>query len=153
MSLWVVVYALVCSLLVKISISDCLSRTVKHLDLVCLTVLLLLSWIYQPNYQILTTSLVLLCIGFVLHCFSILGAGDTKLMVILTLGISPEMMPLMLYGTAFFGGCLALVYWGIGLVAGMSKVREKSLPFAVPICLSGSLAILFSYISWFGPHS
>ncbi|MBJ7551476.1 prepilin peptidase [Marinomonas ostreistagni] len=153
MFFWGILYFFVLFFLVKISISDCVSRTVKHFDLSCLTVLLLLSWIYQPNYQILTTSLVLLGIGFVLHCFGVLGAGDTKLIVVLTLGVSPEMMPIMLYGTAFFGGCLVLVFLAYGLVVGMSKVRDKGLPFAVPICMSGSLAIFFSYLSWFDLHS
>lgn len=110
-------------------------------------VLLLLGWCWHFNAAVLPYTLGILIVGFGLFCLGILGAGDTKLLAVLSLGISPDLMPFMIYGTILLGGCLAIGYLFYGLATDLAKVRERGVPYAVPICLIGGASILLSYIS------
>ncbi|WP_082856549.1 A24 family peptidase [Marinomonas atlantica] len=126
---------------------DMRSRQVRHRYLLCLTFLLIFTWIDQPNWSILPYSLVILLVGFVLHLIRILGAGDTKLLFVISLGVTPQFLSLFLYGTVLLGGIVASLYLLYGYCTDLSKVRKKGIPYAVPISLSGGAAILFSYLS------
>lgn len=110
-------------------------------------VLLLFSWFWHFNAAVLPYTLGILIVGFGLFCLRILGAGDTKLLAVLSLGISPDFMPLMFYGTIILGGFLATGYLLYGLSTDLAKVRKKGIPYAVPISIVGSASIFLSYIS------
>lgn len=110
-------------------------------------VLLLLGWCWHFNAAVLPYTLGILIVGFGLFCLRVLGAGDTKLLAVLSLGIAPDFMPLMLYGTIILGGCLATGYLLYGLVTDLAKVRKKGIPYAVPISFMGGASIFLSYIS------
>jgi prepilin peptidase CpaA len=112
-----------------------------------LSALLLLGWFWHFNAAVLPYTLGILIVGFGLFCFGILGAGDTKLLAVLSLGISPKIMIIMFYGTILLGGLLALGYLLYGLATDLAKVRKKGIPYAVPISLMGGASILLSYIS------
>lgn len=133
--------------LVCIAWDDMRSRQVRHRYLLCLTFLLLLNWFDQPNWSILPYSLGILLVGFFLHLIRILGAGDTKLLFVISLGVTPQFLSLFLYGTVLLGGIVAFLYLLYGYCTDLSKVRKKGIPYAVPISLSGGAVILFSYLS------
>lgn len=134
-------------LLVKIAIEDILHRTIKHSDLLCLMALLLLSWRWQANLAVWPYTLGILLVGFALFYLGVLGAGDTKLLAVLSLGISPQFMPIMLYGTALCGGVLALGYLIYGYATDLAQVRKKGVPYAVPITLMGGVSVFLTYLA------
>ncbi|MFT2099123.1 prepilin peptidase [Marinomonas sp. 2405UD66-6] len=133
--------------LIKISIDDIYKRSVSHKSLFWLTGLLLLSWGFHFNLSVLPYTLAILVVGFGLFCLGVLGAGDTKLLAVLSLGVSPEFIPLMLYSVALLGGVLALGYLLYGLMTDLTKVREKGIPYAVPISIAGGVFIFLSCFS------
>ena len=143
---------LVLSVLVtfKIAYDDLRIRTVRHRYLLCLAVLFLSLWTVQPNYEAITYSLIVIIAGFFLDMFRLLGAGDSKLLAIILLGVDPKFFSLVLYGAIFLGGIIAVAYYIYGVFTDLSEVRKKGIPFAVPIAISGAVGLFLSHISWFG---
>lgn len=133
--------------LAKLALTDIKTRQVRHRDLLCLTALILMFWIEQPNYQILPYTLAILGVGFLLHIFKILGAGDTKLLCVISLGVAPEFISLLLYGTVFLGGLFAVAYLIYGYCTDLARVRARGVPYAVPISIVGGAMISLTYIS------
>jgi prepilin peptidase CpaA len=140
-------FVLCAAVLITVSINDIANRTVRHRYLLILAVLLLFQWIDCPNTEVLPFSLFILVVGFVLHVFKILGAGDTKLLFVISLGVSPDNLSLLFFGIAFFSAVLVFVYLLVAAVKGMADVRRRGLPMAVPISCSGMVSILVSNCS------
>lgn len=130
--------------LLLISLSDICTRKISNTALFILALLLLLGWFSQPNWQIWPYSLAILLVGLALFKLGVLAAGDTKLLVVLSLGIDPVYMPLTLVGIAMVGGLMALGYLLYGLVTDLQQVRQRGIPYGVPICLVGGLAVYVS---------
>ena len=133
--------------LAKLALTDIKTRQVRHRDLLCLMALILILWIEQPNYQILPYTLAILGVGFLLHIFKILGAGDTKLLCVISLGVTPEFISLLLYGTVFLGGLFAVAYLIYSYCTDLARVRARGVPYAVPISIVGGAMISLTYIS------
>lgn len=134
-------------LLIKVAIRDINERSVSHSDLLWLTGTLLLGWFWHVNIAVWPYTLGIVVGGFGLFCLGILGAGDTKLLAVLSLGVSPVFMPIMLYSLVFLGGILAVGYLLYGLATDLAKVRQKGIPYAVPISVVGGAFIFLSYIA------
>lgn len=141
-SLWIVAFIFLN--LILIASSDIRTRQVRHRDLLCLIFLILLLWYWQPNWHILPYSGLILLVGFGLHIFKLLGAGDTKLLFVISLGVAPEFLSLYIYGTVLLGGVFAMAYL---YCTDMMKVRQRGVPYAVPISFMGSLMILISNVN------
>ncbi|MGY5709051.1 A24 family peptidase [Vibrio cincinnatiensis] len=131
-------------ILILIVIGDFRRRTIHHHYLQALTVVILLGWLTQPNWSILPYTLVILAVGFVLFYFRLLAAGDTKLLAVLSLGIHPDYLPLTLVGITVVGGIMAIGYLLYGLCTDLRAVRQKGIPYGVPISLVGGFAIYLS---------
>ncbi|KYN26296.1 hypothetical protein AUQ44_14535 [Vibrio cidicii] len=131
-------------LLLLIAINDIKSRFIDNRAVVVLAVLVLLGWFNQPNWQIWPYTLAIVLGGLLLFQLGVLGAGDTKLLAVISLGIDPAYMPLTLVGIAMVGGVMALGYLLYGLMTDLTKVRQRGIPYGVPICLVGGLAIVVS---------
>ncbi|WP_417551956.1 prepilin peptidase [Marinomonas fungiae] len=141
------IFLLLALLLLLVAIDDWCNRTVRHIYLVCLAVLLLSTWYVLPNYSILPYSALILLCGFVLHIFKVLGAGDTKLLVVLSLGVAPEYLLTVVFVAVILGGGLSLVYFFYGLFTDLAAVRRRGVPYAIPISIAGGLGILLTHIS------
>jgi len=141
----IVILALI--LLAKMAFSDIKTRQVRHRDLLCLTFLLICLWLKSPNVSVLPYTLMILGVGFLLHILRVLGAGDTKLLCVISLGVSPQYLSLLLYGTVFVGGAFAVAYWLYGYTTDIQKIRARGVPYAVPIAMIGGPLILLTYIS------
>ncbi|MDW2307261.1 MULTISPECIES: prepilin peptidase [Vibrio] len=137
-------YIVIFSILLLICLNDFMYRTISNFYLSILTIVLFLGWLVQPNWQVWPYTLAILIIGLLLFRFGILAAGDAKLLAILSLGIDPIYMPLTLLGIVFFGGVMAIGYLFYGLFTDLAKVRQRGIPYGVPICLVGGLAIVVS---------
>lgn len=131
-------------LLLLIAIDDIKSRFIDNRAVVVLGVLVLLGWFTQPNWHIWPYTLAIVLGGLLLFQLGVLGAGDTKLLAVISLGIDPAYMPLTLVGIAMVGGVMALGYLLYGLMTDLTKVRQRGIPYGVPICLVGGLAIVVS---------
>ncbi|HCG7256527.1 TPA: prepilin peptidase [Vibrio parahaemolyticus] len=131
-------------LLLLIAIDDIKSRFIDNRAVVVLGVLILLGWFSQPNWQIWPYTVAIVLGGLLLFQLGVLGAGDTKLLAVISLGIDPAYMPLTLVGIAMVGGVMALGYLLYGLMTDLTKVRQRGIPYGVPICLVGGLAIVVS---------
>jgi len=131
-------------LLLLIAIDDIKSRLIDNRAVVVLTVIILLGWFTQPNWHIWPYTLAIVLGGLLLFQLGVLGAGDTKLLAVISLGIDPAYMPLTLVGIVMVGGVMALGYWLYGLLTDLSKIRQRGIPYGVPICLVGGLAIVVS---------
>ncbi|WP_338155364.1 prepilin peptidase [Vibrio metschnikovii] len=127
-----------------IMIGDLRQRVIHHHYLSVLTVVILLGWFIQPNWFVLPYTLAIIAAGLVLFYFGILAAGDSKLLAILSLGISPEYIPLTLVGISIAGGLMASGYLLYGLCTGLTAVRQRGIPYGVPISLVGGLAVYIS---------
>lgn len=120
-------------------------RRVSHCYLWWLALLMLALWVVkQPNWAILPYSLSLLIVGFFLFRFGILGAGDTKLLVVLSLAIRPQYISLTLVFIAILGGLIAFLYLLYGLMTDITAVRQRGIPYAIPICVVSGFAIYLS---------
>ena len=137
------------TLLVKISIEDYFHRRVRHRYLIALLLILLSLWNVFPNYDVLPYTFAILVSGVVLFSLRLLGAGDTKLLVVLSLGIDPALISILLYATVILGFLLAVAYLVYGCLYDLSLVREKGIPYAIPISVSGGCCIALSYMDWF----
>lgn len=134
-------------LLITIIFNDFKTRQISNFNLICLLFLVIFGWFYQPNWSVLPYTLAILVVGFVLHLFNVLGAGDTKLMCVISLGIKIEFLAVFIYGTVFLGGFFALVYLAYGYCTNLKSVIGRGIPYAVPICISGGVMMLLSHIS------
>ncbi|MBS9896615.1 prepilin peptidase [Vibrio alginolyticus] len=124
--------------------SDFFKRTILNSIVLILAVTILLGWFSQPNWHIWPYTVAIVLGGLLLFQLGVLGAGDTKLLAVISLGIDPSYMPLTLVGIAMVGGVMALGYLLYGLLTDLSKVRQRGIPYGVPICLVGGLAIVVS---------
>lgn len=147
---WLAALLVILILLAKISFDDITKRTVKHRYLTILIVLFMCSWFVSPNYKVLPYTGCILVVGFILHVLGVLGAGDSKLVAVISLGVMPDYISLMLFGAIALGGVLAVLTLCYGLLTDLQRTRAKGIPYAVPISISGGFFIFLSYIDWFG---
>ncbi|MBT0032650.1 prepilin peptidase [Vibrio alginolyticus] len=124
--------------------SDFFKRTILNSIVLILAVTILLGWFSQPNWHIWPYTVAIVLGGLLLFQLGVLGAGDTKLLAVISLGIDPSYMPLTLVGIVMVGGVMALGYLLYGLLTDLAKVRQRGIPYGVPICLVGGLAIVVS---------
>lgn len=146
---WLIGLAVILGLLLKISFDDVTKRTVRHRYLAILMVLFICFWTVKPNFEVLPYIGCILIVGFMLNFFGVLGGGDSKLLAVLSLGIMPNYIGLMLLCVVVLGGVMAILVLLYGLLTDFQRVREKGIPYAIPISVSGGFFIFLSYIDWF----
>lgn len=144
MELHLIIQLLGLFLLLVLSVSDIYKRYLDNKCILLLLVLVLLGWLTQPNWSVLPYTLAILLIGLVLFYFQLLAAGDTKLLAVLSLGIHPDYLLLTIVGITVIGGIMALGYLLYGLCTDLTAVRQKGIPYGVPISLVGGFAIYLS---------
>lgn len=134
----------IASMLLLLMFGDIYKRTLENKYILLLLVFILLGWFSQPNWYILPYTLMILLSGLALFIFRILAAGDTKLLVVISLGIKPEYILLTLISISVMGGIMAIGYLLYGLCTNLDTVRQKGIPYGVPISLVGGLAVYLS---------
>ncbi|WP_102562983.1 A24 family peptidase [Vibrio sp. 10N.286.49.B3] len=136
MSLLILWWLSVATLSIYISVMDIKHRHISNL--VCGLVLILSSMMFvaQQEWQVLIYSGAILIIGFIATIFRIIAAGDIKLLTAFSLAISPVYLPLTLVIITFIGGVMGIGYYLYGKWSGNEKaVRQRGVPYGVPICL------------------
>ncbi|SIN72654.1 prepilin peptidase [Salinivibrio sp. ES.052] len=122
-------------------------RKIGHGAIVVIALLsvFIVCWYELPiNTALFQAGLVFLA-GFVLFFFGVCGAGDVKLLTVISLAVSDQWWPWMLFLTGILGGIVAL---GLLLAGWLGKPewRAMGVPYALAIAPSGGLAIWLTLI-------
>lgn len=94
---------------IYISITDVTSRVISNRILLTLGLVQVLLLLIYDNSDILSASFVLI-IGSIVYLNKIVGAGDIKYAVVLSLSLPLELLPSALLLTMLAGGVLASFY-------------------------------------------
>ncbi|WP_244291601.1 MULTISPECIES: prepilin peptidase [Vibrio] len=138
---WLIILATV---LFYISYCDFRVRIITNKHCAIVTVIALYSLVCKDNFDVLPFSLSILIFGIALSYFSILGAGDSKLLSAISLAISPEYIVPIIFLIVFLGGALSLGYYIYGLMTDMEKVRRRGLPYGIPIVIGSLIGVVAS---------
>ena len=83
--------------------------------------------------------------GLVLYAIGVFAGGDIKLILAFLPAIQLQYWSLVLMLIAIVGGILAIGYLAYGWsTKQMQEVRERGLPYGVPIALSGYIGVFLS---------
>lgn len=105
-------------------------------------IILALSVINSGVTNFTAWYLICIAIGLALFTTGIFAGGDIKLMLAYLIGIDSQWWPVVFLLTALMGGVMALGYLAYGALCNkMRQVRERGLPYGVPIALSGFLGV------------
>ncbi|MGF1755855.1 prepilin peptidase [Vibrio makurazakiensis] len=118
----------------------------KISNLQCLLALLVTFPLFLLHGELtsLLHALSIIVLGVFLNQFSILGAGDTKLLAVYSLAIRPEYLWPILFLIICVGGVLSLGYYVYGRLTNIEKVRQRGVPYGIPICIGSYLGVLAS---------
>lgn len=133
---------LICSCLVLCVVSDLKRRTIEHWMVAAITVLSggTVYWAQLPVGNALIQACLVLVAGFALFWLGVCGAGDVKLLAAISLAVSDQWWPWMLFLMALLGGLVAV---GLLLASWLGKPewRAHGVPYALAIAPSGMLAM------------
>ena len=83
--------------------------------------------------------------GLLLFAIGAFAGGDIKLMLAFLPGIALQWWPVVFLLIAIIGGVMAVGYLGYGLwTKRLRAVRERGLPYGVPIAIAGFLGVLLT---------
>lgn len=106
------------------------NNAVVVVALLCLSILLV-----NQQYPALMFSFIILVVGIGLFVLGVIAAGDIKLLAAFSLAIKPEYLLMALGLIVLLGGILAIGYLIYGAITDLKKVRQRGIPYAIPICL------------------
>lgn len=140
-------------IVLKAAISDLRTLRIKNRDNLILLILYPLSLSFAPVTPDVLLSigiaLTVLLIGFLLFSKSVLGAGDVKMLAVVSLWAGPDLVSMFLLITACSGGVLALVMMSrlhfeasvlahrFGAVRFSDSTASQVLPYGAAIAAGG----------------
>ncbi|MDD3288321.1 MAG: prepilin peptidase [Alphaproteobacteria bacterium] len=99
--------------------------------------------------QNLLVFALVLVVGFFMFSRKLAGAGDVKLLSIVSLWAGPQALAVFLFVTALAGGLLGLVMAGLTIHRNMSRTEDQSIslktvpiPYGVAIAVGGLASLL-----------
>ncbi|CAM4072748.1 prepilin peptidase [Vibrio neonatus] len=130
--------------LIIIGYSDWKTRTIPNKFVLFLLILLLPTIIKNFHIIVLIHFLGILILGFLLFLAGVMGAGDIKLLAVISLAVKPAFFLLFLFSITSMGGVLAIGYLIYGYCTDINKVRARGIPYGLPIVLSAAWALFVS---------
>lgn len=131
-------------LLLLIMFSDVTQRRIPNWGVsVAFALCAVLWWQSDLGIKNVWIALATLLFGLVLFYLNLFGAGDIKLLSVLSVAIDPSLYPLALVLMGAVGGILSLCYW-IKYRLIYTQSHDPGLPFGVAICLACYPMIVFS---------
>lgn len=115
------------------------NRAVLLVTLICLSILLV-----NQQYPALMHAFAILAVGIGLFVLGVIAAGDIKLLAAFSLAIKPTNLPMTLCLILLIGGVQAVLYLIYGAMTDLKTVRQKGIPYAIPICLGSLFGIAAS---------
>lgn len=123
-------------IVVSILITDITQRRINNYQVLAVFILSLASTGFTAVAPV--PLLIATIIGLLLFGFGFFAGGDIKLMLAFLPAISTVWWLPVLVLMAFMGGVMALGYLGYGWLGGrMKQVRERGLPYGVPVAIAG----------------
>ncbi|WP_439437504.1 A24 family peptidase [Salinivibrio costicola] len=139
---------LIGSCLLVCMVSDLRRRTIEHWMVAVITVVAggIVYWAQLPVGNALIQASLVLVAGFALFWLGMCGAGDVKLLAAISLAVSEQWWPWMLFLMAILGGLVAV---GLLLASWLGKPewRARGVPYALAIAPSGMFAIWLTLAS------
>lgn len=157
---WAIVFLFAVTLAAA-AISDTLRRLIPNWTIVAVAVLFV-GWVFvEPFVSIrgsLEAALIMFVVSCALYAFGVVGAGDSKLITVVSLFVGLSWLPQFVLATVLVGGALAV----ISLVARptralvMLQMRGKGsfgrgIPYGVAIAMAGLGTVLAS-LTLKSPH-
>ncbi|MBF9002223.1 prepilin peptidase [Vibrio sp. NFV-1] len=127
--------------------SDITQRTVKHRDLVLSSIFI---FSLHQEYQIdINYPMIFLFFigGMIFWKLGICGAGDIKLLTILSLGMSQQWLLLCVVIMLFLGGVTAGGLLLYSKCSGRKEIVNHGVPYAIPIVFSFGFGIILTFLS------
>lgn len=138
---WLILFATLCSF---VCYTDFRYRKISNQTVSFIFVISLIFLIKNDSYISFLISFLVLIVGFFLFLLKVIAAGDIKLLVALSLAIKPEFVMLSLCVILALGGLIAIMYLIYGFFTDLQQVRQRGIPYAIPICLGSLLGIAAS---------
>ncbi|WP_241430356.1 MULTISPECIES: prepilin peptidase [unclassified Vibrio] len=142
--MWLVILA---TTSIYIIYSDVRYRRISNLSVCFVTFSTIPLFLTYGSILSVGSAIGIILIGVLLNFFSLLGAGDTKVLAAFALVITPEFMLPTILLVLVLGGIMAAGYLVYMLLTGNSKIRKRGIPYGVPICIGGILGVLASSLS------
>ncbi|MZI96070.1 hypothetical protein F9817_23075 [Vibrio sp. CAIM 722] len=142
--LLVLILALV---LMKLLVTDVLYRRISNLDVIIILITILILRLNEIDYRVTTQFLLVLGLGFLVVSFGICGAGDIKLLSVLSLAIHPNWFILVVVLMLWLGGILAGSIWLFYKFRYPNQRYTGGVPYAIPIVISCSFGMWLTMIS------
>lgn len=135
-------FAIILWILVSIWIfcTDIFSRTISNIQILSIIALCGLSYFFSGLELNVWIPLITLFVGVFIWRFGVLGAGDVKLLCILTIIIPYEIIASFFFLTSIIGAVIGVLIY---ILARFINI-EKSVPYGV--------AIMSSFLFLFLPH-
>lgn len=122
--------------------TDVFYRLIKNIQVVVVILLAFASVFYYQLELNLWGSFWVLTIGIILWSFRIIGAGDIKLLVALSLCMPGDLMFYFLFLMSVIGSVLAFFIWTYSML----RNKRISVPYGVAICI-GFLFVFIPEVS------
>lgn len=120
--------------------TDIFFRTISNIQILCVIALCSLSYFFRDLDLNLWIPLLTFFIGILIWKFGFLGAGDVKLLSVLTVIIPYEITTSFLFLTSIIGAVIGVLMY----ISARFISIEKSVPYGV--------AIMSSFLFLFMPH-
>jgi prepilin peptidase CpaA len=124
--------------------TDVTRRQISNITVMIVTALCLSILVANQQYTALLHSFTILAVGIGLFVLDVIAAGDIKLLTAFSLAIKPEYLLITLGLIVLLGGMLAIGYLIYGILTDLKKVRQRGIPYAIPICLGCMFGIAAS---------
>lgn len=136
--------AILAAISLSVMYEDIITRRISNIQ--CLLLLLVISPAFLLNGEVMPLffSLGIVVVGVFLNEISVLGAGDSKLFAVYSLAIDPEHLWPISFIIICFGGFLSLGYYVYGQITNSENVKQKGVPYGIPICIGSYLGVLAS---------
>lgn len=120
--------------------TDIFFRTISNIQILCVIALCSLSYFFRDLDLNLWIPLLTFFIGILIWKFGFLGAGDVKLLSVLTVIIPYEITTSFFFLTSIIGAVIGVLMY----ISARFISIEKSVPYGV--------AIMSSFLFLFMPH-
>ncbi|WP_159439095.1 prepilin peptidase [Vibrio palustris] len=133
-------------ILIKVLYTDIRYREIRNIDVLLILLSILMVRYAHISHLPYKITLLVLFIGIVLwHC-GFCGAGDIKLITVLTLGVDEQWFLLCLVSTLLLGGVLAIALCLWGRLSSNGAPYTKGVPYGVPIVVSFGFGIVLTLL-------
>jgi prepilin peptidase CpaA len=102
---------------------------------------------FTKNYAVLAYTLIIFILGYLLFLVGVWGGGDAKLITSLSLAVPTDLQIDFITSVLMLGGGVAIVIIVVSKIFKRPDWKNKGVPYALPISISGLYYITHSLMS------